>query len=209
MFAKVRINKNSKCKNKRRSNLKVNLPENVFKLCLMGDGGVGKTTLCNRIITGIFNPTTKMTIGIDFQLFKTSILKPDSESPQKIDIEIQLWDFGGQQHFRFMQPRFLKGATGGLLLYDLSRFATSKNLPEWKKLWADHNDENVPLYVVGSKSDMLNKGGLDIAEENLKDFMKSLGASKYFIISSKSGYSVDVLIDSIAKDMYLYRKKYD
>ncbi len=117
----------------------------ILKLCILGEGGVGKTTLTQRLITGNFNPSTKMTIGIEFQLLKTSIFDPtvpeNSEDAPQIPIQAQIWDFGGEQRFRFMLPRYCKGAVGGLLLYDLSRFSTTRQIPEWFNIWKDNAPE--------------------------------------------------------------------
>lgn len=180
---------------------------NVLKLCLMGEGGVGKTTLCNRILTGVFNPTTKMTIGIDFQLLKIEILDPTSNTTAKIPLEVQIWDFGGEDRFRFMLPRFVKGATGGLLLYDLTRFGTQKYLPEWLKIWADNSDREAPIYLVASKYDSIVEEEKQNILNNCKYLCEELHIPKYFITSSKSGYSVDSLVDSIIKEMYIFNKK--
>lgn len=180
--------------------------ENVLKLCLMGEGGVGKTTLCNRILTGLFNPTTKMTIGIDFQLLKVDILDPTTDEERMLSLEVQIWDFGGEDRFRFMLPRFVKGATGGLLLYDLSRFSTRRYLEEWYGIWSDNSKADAPLYLIGSKFDTVDEHQEEMVQEECNEIAASFGIDKSFLISSKSGYSVDVLVDNIVKDMYIFKK---
>ncbi len=180
---------------------------NILKLCLIGDGGVGKTTLTNRILTGIFNPATKMTIGIDFQLFKLDILDPISDPPKKESLDIQIWDFGGQQHFRFMQPRFMEGAVGGLLMFDLTRYSTTQNLGEWLQIWHENCRPGAPLYLVGSKFDrIVETGGEESALETCKEVSEEFNIEKYYITSAKSGYSLDIILDSIAKDMFIYNR---
>ena len=92
-----------------------------------------------------------MTIGIEFQLLKTSIFDPtvpeNSEDAPQIPIQAQIWDFGGEQRFRFMLPRYCKGGSGGLLLYDLSRFSTTRQIPEWFNIWKDNAPEGAPLFL--------------------------------------------------------------
>jgi small GTP-binding protein len=179
----------------------------ILKLCLMGEGGVGKTTLCNRILTGVFNPATKMTIGIDFQLLKLTILDPFSDTPQKIQLEIQIWDFGGEDRFRFMLPRFVKGATGALLLYDLSRYSTTKYLPEWYQIWTDNSEPDAPIYLVGSKFDNVSEEEKEMVLTNSQMLQQQYSIKNLFLTSAKSGYSIDALVDAIIKEMYMYNMK--
>ncbi|MHA1339977.1 MAG: Rab family GTPase [Promethearchaeota archaeon] len=179
----------------------------ILKLCLMGEGGVGKTTLSNRILTGLFNPTTKMTIGIDFHLCRVEILNPLSEGDEKVKLEVQIWDFGGENRFRFLLPQFVKGATGGLLLYDLTRFSTQKYLNDWMDIWNNNSEPGAPLYLVGSKYDAIHKRQVEATNQQIKDLAESLGIEKYFLISSKTGYSIEAMLDSICKEMYIYNVK--
>ncbi len=129
---------------------------NMLKVCVMGEGGVGKTTLANRIITGVFNPATKMTIGIDFHLFQMEILDPRKTDERLLPISLAIWDFGGEDRFRFMLPRFVKGANGGLLLFDLTRYSTTKYLKEWLSIWKENAEPSTPLTIVGTKYDKIS-----------------------------------------------------
>ena len=162
--------------------------ENILKLCLMGDGAVGKTTFCNRISSGIFNPAMAMTIGADIHVVRLTILEPNSNPPNKVNITIQIWDLGGQQQYRFMQADFVKGAMGGILMYDLTRNSTELNLGNWiSGIWREYNGTEVPLYLVGAKTDLLNPAALKLAEAHIKELAAELNISKYFLIScSKS-----------------------
>ena len=69
-------------------------------MLIAGQGGVGKTTLLNRAVTGKFVSNTSMTIGVEFHLLNTTIGDPDDEN--HLDVTLQCWDFGGQERFRFM-----------------------------------------------------------------------------------------------------------
>ncbi len=99
---------------------------------MLGDGGVGKTTFIERIVTGKFNSSTKMTIGVDFQVLHR-VLNSDGEDPMNLTISV--WDLGGENQFRFILPSYITGANGGLLMYDASRYITSTHLAEWVELW--------------------------------------------------------------------------
>ena len=75
----------------------------TFKLILFGDGGVGKTTLAHRYVTGSFKENSLITIGVEFHVKTLSV--------DGIPIEIQIWDFAGEERFRFLLPAYAVGRT--------------------------------------------------------------------------------------------------
>jgi small GTP-binding protein len=182
--------------------------KNILKICIMGEGGTGKTTLTQRVITGQFNPTTKMTIGIDFQLLKTSIFDPsfpeDADEVPQVEILAQIWDFGGEERFRFILPRYCKGAVAGLLLYDLSRFSTTRYINDWFKIWTDNSPKDAPIFLIGSKSDLLNENDLKTALDSIKDLASELNIKFYYIISSKSGNNIHIMTNELLRQGYLF-----
>lgn len=117
----------------------------IYKIIIVGNGGVGKTTFLRKVINKEFIETTKMTIGIDFFVHFLNI--------NGIDITLNLWDFGGQERFEFILNSFVHGAKGALLFYDLSRPQKTLNFIEkWVNL-CRHEDTKLPILLVGSKSD--------------------------------------------------------
>ncbi|MHA1673262.1 MAG: Rab family GTPase [Promethearchaeota archaeon] len=188
------------------------IPRNVLKLAILGEGGVGKTTLTKRIITGIFDSKTKMTIGVDFHLLKTSIFDPmapeDAEDVEQIDIQAQMWDFAGEERFRFMLPRYCKGAVGGALCYDLSRYSTTKYIDEWFGIWKENAPDNSPLILVGTKADLLDESEIGNAEKNLQKLADRLNISNWYVISSKNGRNIHILTNDLLIQGYQFNDKY-
>ena len=84
----------------------------VLKILTAGEGGVGKTTLLHKYIKGEFLADTKMTIGVEFFLKEMNV--------DGFDVILQLWDFGGQERFRFLLESYVTGARGALLMFDLT-----------------------------------------------------------------------------------------
>ena len=173
-----------------------------FKLCVLGEGSVGKTTLVERITTGKFNESTKMTIGIDFSMINVNVAV---ETKNTVNIDLQVWDLGGQDRFRFILPSYIQGADGGLLLYDVNWFPSEKNLPEWVNLWRENTIPGLPLYIVGTKMDLVAQTNLPIVTQRIIELKNDLGIEKDFLISSKDGRMIEQTIHSIAKDMWRFK----
>src|SRR5271157_1218363 len=76
----------------------------TFKILMMGAGSVGKTALCEKYVTGLWNPLTQLTIGVDFHI-KT--MKIDDKT-----VKLQIWDMGGEDRFRFLLSTYCLGAQG-------------------------------------------------------------------------------------------------
>jgi len=155
-----------------------------YKLCVLGEGSVGKTTLVERLTTGKFNESTKMTIGIDFSMVNVDI----TVEPEKtVNIDLQVWDLGGQDRFRFILPSYIQGADGGLLLYDVNWFPSEKSLPDWIELWYNNTRPGIPIYLVGTKMDMVTQTNLPLVEQRIFELKNDMGIQNHFLISSKDG----------------------
>ena len=93
-----------------------------FKILIFGDGGVGKTTFVNRYLTGVYT-TGSITIGVDFHI---KLLEIDGD-----EITLRIWDFAGEQKFRILFPSYVSGASGALVLYDITNKESLYDLESW------------------------------------------------------------------------------
>jgi len=153
----------------------------TFKILLLGDASVGKTSFTKRFCYNLFNPSERLTIGVDFHV-KTIDLHGKK-------IKLQIWDVGGEERFRFLLPTYCLGANAAFLLYDVTRSQTLDNITEWTNIVRQKSGP-IPIMLVGSKIDLedaqrevLREYGIQVAEKNN---MASFGE-----ISSKLGQNVD------------------
>lgn len=134
----------------------------IFKVVVAGAGGVGKTALIQRYCTGTFVEDHKMTIGAGFSL-KNVVLDTGEQ------VKLQLWDFAGEERFRFLLGNYTKGASGALICYDITDYATFTQIPEWLKIIRSAAGM-VPIILVGTKYDLPNhEVELSVADKYAED----------------------------------------
>ncbi len=166
----------------------------LFKVIICGDGGVGKTTLLNRYVSGLFNEDSKMTIGVDFRMKQLKV-------NEKI-VTLQIWDFAGEERFRFLLPHYLTGASGGIFMYDITRYSSLKNLYDWIKIirnGIEKVEDQIPILMVGGKADLKENRSIEYIDAY--ELAKSFDLSGYLECSSKTGENVEKIFHSITISM--------
>jgi small GTP-binding protein len=151
----------------------------TFKILLLGDASVGKTSFTKRFCYNIFNSSERLTIGVDFHV-KTIELN-------ETKIKLQIWDVGGEERFRFLLPTYCLGANAAFLLYDITRPSTLDNISEWMTIVRQKGGP-IPIMLVGSKIDLSDRQvpreyGIQIADKN--------NMASFVEISAKEDVNVD------------------
>jgi len=162
----------------------------VLKVLTAGQGGVGKTTLLHRYVEGKFSSETKMTIGVEFFLKELMI------DDQKV--VLQLWDFGGQERFRFLLKSYVIGARGALLMFDLTRPMTLEKIQDWVNICRAQNP-NLPILFLGSKADLVNN--INISTDYIMAFKERFNLYDYLEVSSKTGKNVESVFENVTREI--------
>ncbi|MFX1597250.1 MAG: Rab family GTPase [Promethearchaeota archaeon] len=151
---------------------------------MVGDFGVGKTSLLHQYLERRFTPNITTTIGSNFFVKRIKIPKIQAL------ITLQIWDLAGQEHFKWVRREFYKGAKGIVYVYDLTHKKTFENLYNWKNE-IDKVIKSFSSVLVGNKLDLINPEKKVIEQEDCDKLKKFLGACGYFETSAKLGTGVE------------------
>merc|ERR1712070_1370522 len=121
----------------------------LLKVIILGDSGVGKTSLMNQYVNKKFSTQYKATIGADFL---TKEVMVDDRL-----VTMQIWDTAGQERFQSLGVAFYRGADSCVLVYDVTNPKTFENLDNWRDEFliqaSPKNPDNFPFVVLGNKID--------------------------------------------------------
>ena len=157
----------------------------VYKTVLIGDGGVGKTSISVRYTEDRFDEAMKMTIGVNFASKKIEL--------SGSEITLLLWDLGGQPRFQEVISDYFIGSKLGFAVYDVNRIFTLHKL----RNWVERLHKAVPecaLFLAGNKIDERIEG-MGVTPEDAQQFAEEFNA-KLFEVSAKSGEGVFEMFDA-------------
>lgn len=118
----------------------------LFKILLIGNSGVGKSSLLLRFADDTFTDNFMPTIGVDF---KIRTLEVDGKT-----IKLQIWDTAGQERFKTITSSYYKGAHGIIVVYDITDKESFKNIDTWMNEVEKHASDNVSRIMWGNKCDL-------------------------------------------------------
>ena len=164
----------------------------IFKIVLLGNPGVGKSSLITRFVHNRFSSSYLMTIGVDI-LSKQLFVGKD-------EVLFLISDIGGQERFASVREKFYRGAKGCLLVFDLTRENTLYALKEWKR-GLDSVEEDVIYFVVGNKADLKEQIVVEREEALQIVHELQLPEESFFITSAKTGEHVEEAFVTFAKEL--------
>ncbi|CAI2376675.1 unnamed protein product [Moneuplotes crassus] len=151
----------------------------LFKILLIGNSGVGKSSLLLRFADDTFTDNFMPTIGVDF---KIRTLEVDGRT-----IKLQIWDTAGQERFKTITSSYYKGAHGIIVVYDITDKESFKNIDNWMTEVEKHASENVSRILVGNKCDMdesrqvSTDEGKELADQYNIRFMETSAKESSFV----------------------------
>ncbi|KAL2342984.1 hypothetical protein Fmac_004269 [Flemingia macrophylla] len=167
----------------------------LLKVIVLGDSGVGKTSLINQYVDKKFSQQYKATIGADFV---TKEIQVDDKL-----VTLQIWDTAGQERFHSLGAAFYRGADCCVLVYDINIQKTFDTLNNWHDEFlkqADTNDpEAFPFVLIGNKVDVDGGNSRRVTEKKARNWCASRGNIPYYETSAKEGYNVEEAFFCVAK----------
>ena len=166
-----------------------------FKITIIGDGGVGKTSLIRKFTQGSFQKDYIKTIGAQFSKYVKEI-----EGDQ---CELFFWDIAGQDEFHFLRPSFYKNSNAAIIVYSLEENILGKE--SFKNITNWYYDLKqfcgiIPVLVFANKVDLVDKDILDNVK--ILKFVKKKNLLGYYLTSAKTGESVFEAFQAIIKELY-------
>jgi len=167
-----------------------------LKVCLLGDGAVGKTSLIHRFVDNMFSEDYLLTLGT--QTSKKTLIIKKPELQKDFNLTFIIWDIMGQISFRtLLHPDYLKGAKGAIVVCDLTRRETLEHLEDWMdSLFLE--ESVMPCVFVANKCDLTEE-----QEFKLRDIgrLASQFHSPFFITSAKTGENVESTFQALGNEI--------
>ena len=176
------------------------MKEITYKIIIIGDQGVGKSTIIQNLIEkGKQSDQYRATIGFD--IFHYSCKVKD-----KI-IKLQIWDTCGLEEFHSLTPNLYKNALLAIIVYSIPNRSTFENLEKWINVLKKNSQPETLVFIVGNKKDLENER--DVREEEGKKFVEDNNLNFFIETSAKSGEFVDKLFEQAFAQLYEYKKSYE
>lgn len=161
-----------------------------IKILMIGDSGVGKTSMLIRFANDKFSSTFISTIGIDFKI--KSLIVEDKR------VKLQIWDTAGQERFRTITTSYFRSAQGVILVYDITDRSSLLSIKNWIYQIQLHADVNINKILVGNKCDNISERVISF-EEGL-ELAKEYGI-EFFECSAKSDININNLFTRISEQV--------
>jgi Ras-related protein Rab-7A len=164
----------------------------LLKIVILGESGVGKTSLMHQFVNNVFTTQYKATIGVDI-LSRTIDV-------DKRAVTLQIWDTAGQERFRSLSVSYFRGADCCVLVFDVTAANSFRKLGEWHDVFliqaGPRQPNNFPFVVIGNKVDLENR---EVTERRALQWCASIGDVPYFETSARNALNVEQAFQSVAR----------
>ncbi|MGY5855998.1 MAG: Rab family GTPase [Candidatus Thorarchaeota archaeon] len=163
-----------------------------FRIVLLGEAGVGKTSLVRRYTENVFDDEYKQTIGTTFATKDIDVTGSDSTVRK---VRLNVWDMGGQSTYRELRRQFMKGASAAIVVYDVTRPETFMAMNNWFESFKEVCPDS-PVLISANKVDLLDKR---LVPQEPGIMLRDWFQAEYFETSAKTGDAVDNVFTRIAE----------
>lgn len=168
----------------------------LLKVIILGDAGVGKTSLLKQYVNKQFSYQYKATIGADF-LMKEIIIGDQV-------VQLQLWDTAGQEKFHSLGSAFYRNAECCILVFDQTDPKTFETIDTWRSEFLTQlnpkDPDNFPFVILGNKCD--KEGEIKVSEQKVKQYCSQKNNMSYFETSAKDGVNIELAFEEVAKQAF-------
>ena len=174
--------------------------EKEIKVILLGNSGVGKTSIINRYVNNVYNSNCETTLGSTYST--REVIKDN------VIYKLNLWDTTGQEKYHSITNLFIKGSSIVILVYSIDLLSSFEGLNYWyNSIKENLEGNNYVLAVVGSKSDLINEEEEVVSEDEAKNFAKERNAIFKLVSSKEDPVGInnlfDMLLDELIKMNYI------
>ena len=161
-----------------------------YKIILVGDPGVGKTSILTKFVTNEFQSVYSSTIGVEFKLKDIYVNNNCAR--------LKIWDTCGQEKFRAITRQYFKNSNGVFIVFDLTNKDTIKRLNVWMKDINDNITNDFFVFLIGNKVDIKDRD-ISISEE-AKQFANNQKIN-YYEVSAKTGSGIYNVFEKMANKL--------
>ena len=175
--------------------------DHLYKIVIIGDSGVGKTSLISKYVKGIFPPSPLPTIAIEFA---TKIIQIKEGGY----IKAQIWDTAGQERYKSITSHHYKKAIGGLIVYDITRRTTYDHVYQWLCDLKDNAEKGVISTLIGNKKDLLERNNRkrEVTYNEASDLAKKYNML-FYETSAFNNENVTDAFEDLLQRIYTERRK--
>ena len=183
----------------------LNVPENyepknviTFKIIIIGNSGVGKTSITNNAVKNVFFENYRSTIGMEiFSLF----LKIDHKL-----IKLQIWDTCGQEIYRSLITNFYRNSSLAIIVYSIEKKESFKDIDMWIKELKVNSSPDIKIILIGNKSDLADKR--EVSYEEGAKYLDEPEIINFYETSAKTGDNVRKIFEEVGVTLYKDYIKY-
>ena len=165
--------------------------EQLYKIIIVGDSGVGKSNILGRYINNEFKQDTKSTVGVEFASKKVTV--------NDVNIKLQIWDTAGQERYRSITSAYYKGSKGCFIVYDITSSQSFENIEKWYEEISKTGDKSLSIILIGNKCDLEDerKVTIEMGENKARDIN-----CPFFETSALNNIRIEEVFQKMAENIY-------